>query len=59
MNPTIIRAKRNGGSVETSSPVNIPGNARPFIMLAIPKDQEAEFCSDWYAMSGLPSPRSW
>ena len=49
-----IPAKRNGNHIEPVEPIDIPADARLFILIARPEDNEeteAEFSADWNALS--------
>ncbi len=58
MKTITIPAKRNGNHVDPTEPIEIPANARLFILIATPENGEesdAQFSADWHTLtaSGL------
>jgi hypothetical protein len=54
MKTITIPAKRNGSHVDPVEPVEIPDNARLFILIATPENEEETdtgFSADWHALS--------
>lgn len=54
MKTITIPAKRNGNHVDPIEPMEIPKNARLFILIATPENElenDADFSADWHAMS--------
>ncbi|MDX2082085.1 MAG: hypothetical protein SFU53_14970 [Terrimicrobiaceae bacterium] len=54
MKTITVPAKRNGSHIDPVNPVEIPENAKLFILIATPEtveDQDEDFRVDWYALS--------
>ena len=56
MKTITIPAKRNGPHVDPVEPLDIPENARLFIVIATPEndvEDDAEFRADWHDLSAI------
>lgn len=62
MKTITLPAKRNGSHIDPVAPFEIPDNAKLFIVVATPENDEetdADFRADWYALSAMGLARAY